>query len=126
MEARWRWFWPQLDPNLSLNAGVRYVHLDKPFSGIQTDFELFSIPVTIQYDLDLLNGRVHPFAYAGLSLVAANVTPRSDLLAYGRANGFVLGGGIAVKVYSCLWVRAEIRTEYEAQIPTVGAAVILP
>jgi hypothetical protein len=126
MEARWRWFWPQLDPNLSLNAGVRYVNLNKPFSGIQTDFKLFSIPVTIQYDLDILNGRVHPFAYAGLSLVAANVTPRSDLIAYGRANGFVIGGGVAVKVYSCLWVRAELRTEYEAQIPTVGAAVILP
>jgi hypothetical protein len=126
MEARWRWFWPQLDPNLSLNAGVRYVHMNRPFSGIQTDFELFSIPVTVQYDLDLLNGRVHPFAYAGFSLVAANISPQSDLIAYGRANGFVIGGGIAVKVYSCLWVRAELRTEYEAQIPTVGVAVILP
>jgi hypothetical protein len=126
MEARYRLFWPQLDPNLTFNVGVRFVDLKKLKLGLLTDYQLFSIPVTIQYDLDMAKGRIHPFAYAGLSLVSANVTPNNPDVANVGAKGFVLGAGIEVKVYRCLWVRAEWREEYVAQIPTVGAAVILP
>jgi len=126
MEARYRLFWPQLDPNLTFNVGARFVDLKKLQHGLLTDFQLSSIPVTIQYDLDIAKGRIHPFAYAGLSLVSANVTPNNPDVAIGDAKGFVLGAGIEVKVYRCLWVRAEWREEYVSQIPTVGAAVILP
>lgn len=134
VEAGWRRVWPQANPNFSLNIGLRFANLVKlvkigPPSEItyhQADFQITSVPVTVQYNLSLLKGRIQPFVFAGLSLTTVNVQSDTTLPDNGPAKGFVLGLGVEVKITHVLWVRAEWREEYMAQFPTVGLAVILP
>jgi hypothetical protein len=134
VEAGWRRVWPQVTPNFSLNIGLRFANLVKLVETTtfpakiytRADYQITSVPVTIQYNLSLLKGRVQPFVFAGLSLVTVNVQSDSTLPDNGPAKGFVLGLGIEVKITHLLWARAEWREEYMSQFPTVGLAVILP
>lgn len=131
VEAGYRRIWPQVDPNFSLNLGLRFANLVKQvkdnFGNFhQATYQLFSLPVTMQYDLNLFSGNVKVFAFAGLSLSSANTIADTALDDNSKAKGFVLGAGMAVRVYHRLWVKTEWREEYMAQYPTVGAAIILP
>jgi hypothetical protein len=133
VEIGYRRIWPQVDPNLSFNIGLRFVSLDKrakdTSGGLQqANYQLFSIPLTMQHNVNLFKGNVQVFAVAGFSLSTANTQSDSDipLVESSPAKGFVLGAGMAVRIYHRLWVKAEWREEYMAQYPTVGAAIILP
>ena len=130
VEVAWRKVWPQVDPSLSLNIGLRFTNLvkpirltiDQPFS--QGAYQIASIPVTVQYNI--LKGNFQPFVYAGLSLMTEHLSSDVAISADEQPVGLVIGGGVEVKIKRCLWVRAEWRSEYLSQFPTVGLAVILP
>jgi hypothetical protein len=133
IEARWRRVWPQLDPNLSLNLGMRFVNLTRPYKDYQKPFHqasyhIMSFPATVQYNL--LRGNFQPFAYAGFSLATVGVSADTALLANAGTHSLefalVMGVGLEVRITHRLWVYAEYRSEYISQIPTLGAAVILP
>jgi hypothetical protein len=133
LEVRWRRVWPQLDPNLSFNIGLRIVDLTKPVetaadpkSFVRASYQIVSVPITMQYNVNILQGRIHGFALAGLSLSAAHVDADSVVPDNSSARGFMIGVGAEAKITHCLWVHVEWCVDYMSQFPTVGLAVILP
>ncbi|HXD79476.1 MAG TPA: hypothetical protein VN616_16785 [Puia sp.] len=134
LEAYWRRSWPQVDPHLSVNIGLRFASLVKRAQdtvGVWHDmnFQIRSVPVTVQYNL--VWGPVQAFAYAGFSLATVNINTDlpefpKDVYYHSYALALVMGAGVQVKVTRRLFARAEWRTEYMSQFPTAGVAVILP
>lgn len=138
-EARVQMIWPQVDPKVSFNLGVRYVvvntTLRDPYYNVAKLYDyknyiVTSLPMTVQYDFT--RGVVRPFVLAGLSF--SKVTEQTNnpaLLDYGvlpRASGlaFLVGTGIEVRLMHVLWVRAEWRYEYLIQYPTIGLVLRAP
>jgi hypothetical protein len=88
-------------------------------------YDLFSIPLTFQYNF-CPRGIVQPFLYAGLSALHAIIDtdlPLTDFNTtyYHKFNVSAFGGGgLEVNITHFLKARAEIRYEDIFQWPTVG------
>jgi hypothetical protein len=133
-EARIRFMYPQLNPSISLNLGLRYAQVVKKISDPnylaakiyhKVTYDMTSIPFTFQYNF-LPHGIVQPFLNAGLSALRENIItdlPLNDFPATffqkWAASGF-LGGGVEVNITHFLKARAEYRYEDISQWPTVG------
>jgi hypothetical protein len=133
-EARVKFSFPQYNPSISLNVGVRYAQVIKKVidptylvANIyhKATYDLTSIPLTFQYTF-LPHATVQPFICAGLSALTMNIVsdlPLGDFNTtyYHKLNvAPVLGGGVDVKITHFLKVRAEMRFENIVEWPTVG------
>jgi hypothetical protein len=133
-----RMVWPELNPNISFNLGVRYAsvvtRVTDPNYTIVTiyhaeTYQIKSLPLTVQYNI--AHGVVQPFVLAGFSLLTLNLVtdlPINTDAAYYHKIGVapLVGGGVDVRLVHWLRARAEWRYEYMSQYPTVGAVVVLP
>lgn len=138
-EMRLQFVWPELDPKVSFNLGLRYAVVNKkvrdPYYNVATlidykNYHIQSLPLTIQYSFT--HGAVQPFILAGLSIAKINeVTNNPALLDGGGIYQnygvtFLVGGGIEARLAHVLWVRAEWRYEYLVQYPTIGLVLRVP
>ncbi len=138
-EVRVQFVWPELDPRVSFNLGLRYVQMNTkvrdPYYNVATlydykNYQMQSVPLTIQYSLT--HGVVQPFVLAGMSMVKINeVTNNPVLLDAGGIYKnfgitFLVGAGMEVRLAHVLWVRAEWRFEYMVQYPTIGLVLRVP
>jgi hypothetical protein len=123
---------PRMDKKLSLNIGLNYSSTTymtaqseelNPAYQYYTKEQVFSIPVTLQYNVLLT--RVQPYFYLGFSYGKIQI----DNLASGfwvAPNGSdyalnVVGGlGVEVRVVYGLFVRADLRFESLIQHPVIG------
>lgn len=138
-EIRLQFVWPEVDPKVSFNLGLRYVAMNTrvrdPYYNIATlidykNYKIQSLPLTVQYSFT--HGVVQPFILAGLSIAKVNEATNNPALLdvggiyqnYGVT--FLVGGGIEVRVVHVLWVRAEWRYEYLVQYPTIGLVLRVP
>lgn len=136
-EARLRFQYPQLNPSISLNIGLRYARVVKKISDPdylvakiyhKVTYDMTSIPLTFQYNF-FPRGIVQPFLYAGLSALYVNIDTDLPLGDFNdtyyhkfNASGFV-GGGVEVNITHFLKARAEMRYEDILQWPSVGLLV---
>jgi hypothetical protein len=135
-EARLRLVYPSLDRGVSLNVGVHYTYLNKKVVDQYytvakiyhaETYSIFSIPVTIQYNLT--RGIVQPFVFAGFSACRNNITTFEQYVQstdpYYRHFGlaFLAGCGVEVSLTHFLEARAEWRYEDILQWPTLGLSV---
>jgi hypothetical protein len=138
-EARLQMVWPQLDPRVSFNLGVRYVVVNTkvrdPYYNVATlydykNYDIESVPMTVQYSFT--RGVVRPFILAGLSLCSVKEKTNNpallDVGPFVQQSGlaFLVGGGIEAKLMHILWIRAEWRYEYLVQYPTIGLVLRAP
>ncbi|HTR27675.1 MAG TPA: hypothetical protein VMH27_00295 [Puia sp.] len=138
-ELRLQLVWPQLDPKVSFNLGIRYSQVNTtvrdPYYNVATlydykNYQITSVPLTVQYSLT--SGVVQPFVLAGLSIAKVNeVTNNPALLDAGGiyknyGMTFLVGCGIEVRLVHILWIRAEWRYEYIVEFPTVGLVLRVP
>jgi hypothetical protein len=126
---------PRVDNHLSFSIGLNYSNStytsteqafpsNQPYSQIKTDM-IYSVPLTIQYDI--LITRVRPFFFAGFSGAYVKETNNSASLA-GAApppnpyfTGALVGGvGIEARIISGLFARVEWRYEVFLQHPAIG------
>jgi hypothetical protein len=123
---------PRMDKKLSLNIGVNYsstTYKTAESEALNPDYQyytkeqIFSIPLTIQYNVLLT--RVQPYFYLGFSYGKIQI----DNLATGfwvqpndSYNSFnIVGGlGIEVRVVYGLFVRADLRFESLVKYPVIG------
>jgi opacity protein-like surface antigen len=138
-EVRLRLVWPQLNPNVSFNLGLRYAAVAQrvvdPYYTVATiyhheTYQIKSLPLTVQYNLT--HGVVQPFVFAGLSLCTVNiVTDDPELIGddpyyHHITLAALVGAGVEVRLTHVLRARAEWRYEYMWQYPTAGLTLTLP
>jgi hypothetical protein len=133
-DARLKFTYPQLNPSISLNIGVRYASVVKKISDPtylvakiyhKVTYNMTSFPLTFQYNF-LPNGIVQPYLFAGLSALKINLN--TDLPSYDFVESYYHqysvagfgGGGVEVKIADFLRVKAEMRYEEIVEWPTVG------
>ncbi len=133
-EARLRFSYPQLNPSISLNIGMRYASVVKKISDPnylvakiyhKVTYNMTSFPLTFQYNF-LPNGIVQPYLFVGLSALKINLN--TDLPSYDFAESYYHqysiagfgGGGVEVRIADFLRVKAEMRYEEIVEWPTVG------
>ncbi len=135
-EARFKLVYPQINPDLSINIGVRYASVEKKLVNpsylaatiyYQETYSIKSIPLTFQYNLT--HGIVQPFIYAGLSACSVDfsssvyIDHSGDPYYHSVDIEWLAGAGVEVKLADFLRARAEWRYEYITQWPTIGLAV---
>jgi hypothetical protein len=138
-EVRFKLVDSQINPNLSLNIGLRYASVVKrdllfPTYPAPTfypeTYSIKSLPVTFQYNFT--HGIVQPFIYAGFSALSLDLSssepvdysPHFNSVYYHSVDiEWFAGAGVEVKIADLLRARAEWRYEYIAQWPTIGLAV---
>lgn len=123
---------PRMDKKLSLNIGLNYSNTTyktaaskalNPYYQYYTKEQIYSIPVTIQYNITL--SRIQPYFYLGFSygkikidnLMIGFWVPPND---YYYDLSFVMGMGVEVRVVYGLYFRAELRYESLFQYPAIG------
>lgn len=139
-EIRLRLIWPQVNPNASINIGLRYTDLkrrvhDPDFAATYAiwnheEYQIKSLPLTVEYNLT--RGVVRPFIFAGISLCTVNMlTDNPELIGanvyYHRYTAAPVGGlGVEARLVRVLWIRAEWHYEVMTEYPTIGLALSLP
>ncbi|SRR5579871_614143 len=129
--------YPQLSKNLSINIGAHYSYTshddrEKGF-GSSVDLsvtkdEIFSIPLTVQYNL--LRGIVQPFVYGGFA--AAYLMEQSTYSVYSGIPGSTSSNKFGISAIGAVgieghfsknfYVKAEWRYELLGQYPAIGLA----
>ncbi|MBS1575093.1 MAG: outer membrane beta-barrel protein [Bacteroidetes bacterium] len=129
---------PSLDKNTFLNVGISYMANKKNYTvpslylGSPPHFNIdyrsiFSVPLTIQYNL--LQGKVRPYVEAGLSIVYLDATTEYT---YSPAKthdtrfgiGFIVAAGVEGNITHRLMIKADWRYELFLHYPTLGIGYI--
>lgn len=137
IEGFMRFSLPTVNRNTFLNVGLHYsaTHSITP----QEDFfygqyklsaihNIYSIPLTIQYDF--ATGIIRPYLYAGVGIAYLDQTKSGepyylsvlDKPVQNFGISFVVGAGIEAKIINKLFVRVDYRYELLLQFPSIGIA----
>ena len=133
-EALLRFSSPRLSKNTFLNVGLHYAHVVTRASQlnsanltywITTKHDIYSLPITIQYNF--ATSWIRPYLYAGFSISDLHETDngvQSSTSGFQENFGFTLvaGIGIEVRIVRRLFLRADYRYESLLQFPAIGIA----
>jgi outer membrane protein W len=125
---------PSLNRNTFFNIGLHYsstlnsVTYRDLYYGVYSNtimHKIYSVPITIQYDL--ATGRIRPYFYAGLGIAYLNENAKGPYnndppVKNNFGFSFTVGAGIEVRIVKRLFIRADYRYELVVQYPAIGIA----
>ncbi len=127
---------PSVNKNTFLNIGLHYssTHVisnrnDYYYGNytVTSTYNIFSVPLTIQYDFT--RGRIRPYVYGGVGLGYLDQKILGTIYQYQGplptqkfGISLIVGGGIEAWIVKGLYIRADYRYELVSQYPSIGIA----
>ena len=136
IEGLMRFSIPSINKNTYLNIGLHYSSTHSIISKtdyyighykVNSTYNIYSIPLTAQYDL--LSGRIRPYFFGGLGIAYLQQNINGEIEATGPTTpaqkfglSFIVGAGIEAGITDRLFIRIDYRYEEVNQYPAIGIA----